>query len=639
MNANKKKFKSRRKVAPLSLITGSDSIFIKTKPNKITTNYIDSGNKIKSNLFLDKGNNSNLSNHLTEKINTLSSLIFSNKISESNNNGIFSNDFLNDYLNFGKNKLKADILQNKGVKSFIKVVEDNNTSIHKHRKLNKNRTIEHAFLKLNSNVIKEFNIKNDLEKNIASNKKIFNQSTKKASFIAGIKKRKVVNRNKNGSRLKNDGLYLMLMNSYYGLDNFNFAKTGNLYIKSNLINTFDKENINGSENRINENFAAKSSNDSRIHKKKEKSTHKNCLCQQRREIKKPKSFITNLANSNNGLLIQSKKLNKINENNQKNIDQMKHKKIITNVNSSNISLNNSKNNNKNQNMCNHLTDINDDICSKIDLLATDNEINEIDEFSSSMSQKKKVVKSLKIKPNAVANRLKNLNNNKTKIKSDIFNNNQKNIVKNNKFRKIGLINKKSNTSIAYLGQKLNNNNNNIIEKKEKEQIKEKKTENVNLQKIPKIRPPNNYNNSKKLNILSLIQENNQKIRKKSFPKCTPKREESYDIQNVLYDNYNDSNKKEYFDNFDGIYTIIKKINFDEVNIQLNNIFTTNPKLNNLYAEYDQIFSNYFINNIVNKNKTINNMNGNVHSSRISGSTKENSSKGKKTSVSYLFDKN
>ena len=135
---------------------------------------------------------------------------------------------------------------------------------------------------------------------------------------------------------------------------------------------------------------------------------------------------------------------------------MKHKKIITNVNSSNISLNNSKNNNKNQNMCNHLTDINDDICSKIDLLATDNEINEIDEFSSSMSQKKKVVKSLKIKPNAVANRLKNLNNNKTKIKSDIFNNNQKNIVKNNKFRKIGLINKKSNTSIAYLGQKLNN---------------------------------------------------------------------------------------------------------------------------------------------------------------------------------------
>ena len=626
MNANKKKFKSKKKVAPLSLITGSDTIFIKTKPNKITTNYIDSGNKIKS-IFIEKGNNSNLSNHLTEKINTLSSLIFSNKMSESNNHGIFSNDFLNDYLNFGANKLKVDALSNNGIKSFIKVVENNNSSVRKQRNSNENRKVG-LFLKLN-------------EKNGSSIGKVFNNSTKTKSFIGGIKKRKVANRDKNGneSTLKNEGKYITLINSYYRNDNFNLAKNGNLYAKNNFINTIDKENINGFENQIIENIATKSANGSRIYKKKEKSAHKNCLCQQRRETKKPKSYLTNLTNSNNGLLVLNKKNIKINENNQKNIDQIKrkktYKKIKTNLNSNNISINNSNINN--HITCNHLTDINDDICAKFDLLTIEDEINEMDEFSSSMSQKKKVVKSLKIKPNAEANRLKNFNNNKLKIKPIIFNNNQKNIVNNNKFRINGL-NKKSNTSIACFGQKINNNND--IEKNAKEQIKESKNENIKIKKIPKIRPPNNYKNSKKLNILSLIQENNQKIRKKSFPKCTPKKEENCNIQNVLYDNNDDSSKKEYFDNFDGIYTIIKKINFDEVNIQSNNIFTTNPKMkNNLYDEYDQIFTKYFVNNIVNKKKIVNYMSGNIHTSRISGSTKENSSKGKKTSVSYLFEKN
>jgi hypothetical protein len=151
-------------------------------------------------------------------------------------------------------------------------------------------------------------------------------------------------------------------------------------------------------------------------------------------------------------------------------------------------------------------------------------------------------------------------------------------------------------------------------------------------KIPYIKPTINKN-TKNLNILSLIKENSKTLKDKSFQKFTPKGEEFNDIDRILYDKEEENEiiKENYFDNFDDLNNIVKKINFDEVNIEQNNIFTSDKNKNSIYSEFEKEFNQRFINTI---NKDLRNKKRN-YSYGKSASTKDNSSKKKNFSIIFI----
>ena len=176
-------------------------------------------------------------------------------------------------------------------------------------------------------------------------------------------------------------------------------------------------------------------------------------------------------------------------------------------------------------------------------------------------------------------------------------------------------------------------------------------------------------NPKKLNILSLIQENNRKIkdynirRQRQFHSFveTDNFNKSYNNKNVyetidyiLYpENYKIKDSIDVLDNFDDMNTIIKRIKFENVDLKSNNIFTVNDDKgsgtktdkNFLYTKYSEKFDKLFDKKFLNKN---NNMsatqnkyknNSNLYHSRQSGSTKDsnkqNSSSKRYRVFSYL----
>ena len=158
-----------------------------------------------------------------------------------------------------------------------------------------------------------------------------------------------------------------------------------------------------------------------------------------------------------------------------------------------------------------------------------------------------------------------------------------------------------------------------------------KTQDKN-KKIPYIKPTINKN-TKNLNILSLIKENSKTLKDKSFQKYTPKGEDFNDIDRILYDKgeENETIKENYFDNFDDLNNIVKKINFDEVNIEQNNIFTSDKNKNIIYSEFEKEFNQRFINSI---NRDLRNKKRN-YSYGKSASTKDNSSKKKNFSIMFI----
>ena len=186
-------------------------------------------------------------------------------------------------------------------------------------------------------------------------------------------------------------------------------------------------------------------------------------------------------------------------------------------------------------------------------------------------------------------------------------------------------------------------------------------------KKKKQNPPLNKN-SKKLNILSLIQENNRKIKdnnirtKSNFPhfpynnKSHNCKNDNETIENILYQT-NDklNNSFEMFDNFDDMNTIIKRINFEDIDVKKNNIFTVENKYtgknveNNYWYDkfsesFNQIFDKKFLSNKQNMSAAQNKINKAyyIHNSRQSGSTKasnkENSSIKKLKVYSYIGKK-
>ena len=170
-------------------------------------------------------------------------------------------------------------------------------------------------------------------------------------------------------------------------------------------------------------------------------------------------------------------------------------------------------------------------------------------------------------------------------------------------------------------------------------------------KRPKQNPPLNKN-SKKLNITSLIKENNKKIKNN---KSRHKHQIHSFVENINYhkrynrnicetidfilhpENYKIKNDIEVSDNFDDINTIIKRIDFENVDLKSSNIFTLNDEgndkqngMNLLYKRYSTNFNSLFENNFFkskNISTSLNKNNYNIHNSKQNRRTKESIKEG------------
>ena len=204
-----------------------------------------------------------------------------------------------------------------------------------------------------------------------------------------------------------------------------------------------------------------------------------------------------------------------------------------------------------------------------------------------------------------------------------------------------------------------NANNNIVDNYVSKEKNKKRKQNPPLNKIPK-----------KLNILSIIQENNKKLkinnirRKPNLYNALDNNNKSNNIndkneyitiENILYpENVNLNDSTDMFDNFDDMNTIVKRINFENIDLKKENIFTVENKnngknnyINYWYEKYSESFNNLFDKkfaynkqNMSAAQKKIKKTNY-IYHSRQSGSTKasnkENSSI-KKIRVSSYIDK-
>jgi hypothetical protein len=170
-------------------------------------------------------------------------------------------------------------------------------------------------------------------------------------------------------------------------------------------------------------------------------------------------------------------------------------------------------------------------------------------------------------------------------------------------------------------------------------------------KKPKQNPPLSKN-SKKLNITYLIKENNKKIKNN---KSRHKHQIHSFVENINYhkrynrnicetidfilhpENYKIKNDIEVSDNFDDINTIIKRIDFENVDLKSSNIFTLNDEgndkqngMNLLYKRYSTNFNSLFENNFFkskNISTSLNKNNYNIHNSKQNRRTKESIKEG------------
>jgi hypothetical protein len=170
-------------------------------------------------------------------------------------------------------------------------------------------------------------------------------------------------------------------------------------------------------------------------------------------------------------------------------------------------------------------------------------------------------------------------------------------------------------------------------------------------KKPKQNPPLSKN-PKKLNITSLIKQNNKKLKKNnsrhkhqihSFVEINNyhkryNRNVCETIDYILYpENYKIKNDIEVLDNFDDMNTIIKRINFEKVDLKSSNIFTLNDEendkqdgMNLLYKRYSTNFNSLFekkffkVKNIQESQKENNH---NIYHSKQSERIKDNNKEG------------
>lgn len=137
------------------------------------------------------------------------------------------------------------------------------------------------------------------------------------------------------------------------------------------------------------------------------------------------------------------------------------------------------------------------------------------------------------------------------------------------------------------------------------------------------------NGNIKVNLLSLIQENKknlllEKIKNKNVKNLINIKSKvsktEYTLDNILNHEKNDE-KEHYleFDNFDDLYSIVKKINFDKIDPLKENIFSSSNLIYDKFSnEYNKLFNTMFSHNKLSESKL----------SNISNSTQDNSNKKK-----------
>ena len=242
---------------------------------------------------------------------------------------------------------------------------------------------------------------------------------------------------------------------------------------------------------------------------------------------------------------------------------------------------------------------------------------------------------------------------KTYLNNNLFNN-QANLVRPNTLDRI---NEKNKTNKNEYNLFINGpNTNNVTECYVSKEKNNKK---------PKQNPPLNKN-PKKLNILSLIQENNRKIKdnngrhqhqfhsfaeNNNYNKRYNRNKNIYEtIDYILHpEAYKIKNDAEVLDNFDDMNTIIKRIDFENVDLKSINIFTVNEdenldkkeESNYLYTRYSEYFNSSFDKKFIDRknmsasqNKTKNNYH--LYHSKQSGSTKDSNKESSSTKKFRIF---
>ena len=171
-------------------------------------------------------------------------------------------------------------------------------------------------------------------------------------------------------------------------------------------------------------------------------------------------------------------------------------------------------------------------------------------------------------------------------------------------------------------------------------------------------------NSKKLNITSFIKGNNKKLKNNnsrykhqihSFVENNNyhkryNRNVCETIDYILYpENYKIKNDIEVLDNFDDINTIIKRINFEKVDLKSSNIFTLNDEendkqdgMNLLYKRYSTNFNSLFEKKffkVKNIKESQNENNHNIYHSKQSGRIKDTNKEGLLEKKNKVFSEN
>ena len=358
-----------KKPTPISILTGENTIFIKTNQNQLKDNYIRNGNQIKHNKnYLSTTINQSQSIYNSLK-NTFTMRKKSNIININKKNIKDINNRLNEFMKNSKYKG----LNYRVTNSFIKNDRSNKNNISSLNTINGFGSNNHIFnfhnmtTKLNNSSLKvKHKIKKEL-KNFDENKKLNLNEIDKNNFnstqVIGAKASSLnINKKlkKNSLSKKDKTLFYKKINYLNNLSNLiKSSNHDNIYFRT--INSYLDNDIGRENSRIKRKFYYQRKINNKyiysIEKKKEKS-----LAEKRQRAKKPISYLiknnyldqlTNEANINRNImnLNNVKKENKrikekeIKENKVKNkiID---FKKKIYNIDNYNYNINVEKDENK-----------------------------------------------------------------------------------------------------------------------------------------------------------------------------------------------------------------------------------------------------------------------------------------------------
>ena len=244
-----------KKSIPISIVNGKDTIFIKTKPNKLTYNYLNNGNQIKNYRNLTNEIAVNQSSEFNNSLKNTFSIQKSKFIKSANGTILEGSNLNSSKLN---DLIKIKHLPNnsnlyRGTNSFIKISRKNNDIINRNKNsgintnnVNSNHTFNfYNYMKVNNSSIKK---SNKLEKN----KENINKNVRKKNnytYIAEKEKNHSKGKRQNTSmnRAINSRKYIYTNN----LSNINYNKDINSF---RIVNNYfvDKKEINKSNNNLGE---------------------------------------------------------------------------------------------------------------------------------------------------------------------------------------------------------------------------------------------------------------------------------------------------------------------------------------------------------------------------------------------------